>query len=115
MFFWKTIVLGLSGLCTKIESMAAGTGFSQSYVMVEDGFNNDISTEGEEKSQNSDQLNQLNVGKPPRHLSVVRHSISTATLLTPTDPVYKIFPCLKLIKHLMLCRSLFLLMVLFVN
>lgn len=63
--------------------MAAGTGFSQSYVMVEDGFTSDVSSGEEEKSQNSDQLNQLDVGKPPRHLSVVRHSISTATLLTP--------------------------------
>ncbi|KAI3734479.1 hypothetical protein L6452_13949 [Arctium lappa] len=60
--------------------MAAGTG-------VEDGFTNDIMSGGEhEISQNSDHLNQLDMGKPPRHLSVVRHSISTATLLTPTDP-----------------------------
>ncbi|XP_071685670.1 probable protein phosphatase 2C 27 [Rutidosis leptorrhynchoides] len=66
--------------------MAAGTGFSQSYVMVDDSFNNDITSDREEKSQNSDQLSQLDVGKPPRHLPVVRHSISTATLLTPTDP-----------------------------
>lgn len=61
--------------------MAAGTGFSRSFVMVEDGFSND----GEERSQNS---GQLDVGKPPRNLAVVRHSISTATLLTPSDPVY---------------------------
>lgn len=59
--------------------MAAGTGFSRSFVMVEDGFSND----GEERSQNSGQLDE---GKPPRNLAVVRHSISTATLLTPTDP-----------------------------
>ncbi|KAL8242099.1 hypothetical protein R6Q59_012401 [Mikania micrantha] len=57
--------------------MAAGTGFSTSY----------ISSGVEEKSQNSDQLSQLDAGKPPRHMSVVRHSISTATLLTtPMDP-----------------------------
>lgn len=73
--------------------MAAGTGFSRSYLMVEDGFNNDISSGGEEKSQNSDNLSQVNLGKPPRHLSVVRHSISTATLLTPSDPVYNLFSC----------------------
>ncbi|CAH1430967.1 unnamed protein product [Lactuca virosa] len=65
--------------------MAAGTGYSPSYVMVEDGFTNDIIS-GEEKSQNSEQLNELDIGKPPRHLSLVRHSMSTATLLTPTDP-----------------------------
>nr|XP_043636982.1 probable protein phosphatase 2C 27 [Erigeron canadensis] len=67
--------------------MAAGTDFSPSYVIVEDGFNNnDISSGVEEKSQNLDNLNQVAVRKPPRHLAVVRHSISTATLLTPTDP-----------------------------
>ncbi|GKA57817.1 probable protein phosphatase 2C 27 [Tanacetum coccineum] len=38
--------------------------------------------DGEERSQNS---GQLDVGKQPRNLVVVRHSISTATLLTPTD------------------------------
>lgn len=70
--------------------MAAGTGYSPSYVMVEDGFTNDIIS-GEEKSQNSEQLNELDIGKPPRHLSLVRHSMSTATLLTPTDPVFKSF------------------------
>ncbi|KAM0019572.1 putative protein-serine/threonine phosphatase [Helianthus debilis subsp. tardiflorus] len=67
--------------------MAAGSGFSGSCVMVEDGFSNDVCCGGEEKSQNSDQLSQLDVGKPPRCVSVVRHSISTATLLTtPADP-----------------------------
>ncbi|KAL4575396.1 hypothetical protein LXL04_022239 [Taraxacum kok-saghyz] len=65
------------------RGMAAGTGFSPSYVMVEDGFSNDIISGGEEKSQNP----ELDIGKPPRHLSIVRHSMSTATLLTtPTDP-----------------------------
>nr|GEV34868.1 probable protein phosphatase 2C 27 [Tanacetum cinerariifolium] len=59
--------------------MAAGTVFPRSFVMVEDGFSND----GEERSQNP---GQLDVGKPPKNLTVVRHSISTATLLTPTDP-----------------------------
>lgn len=68
--------------------MAAGTGFSPSYVMVEDGFTNDIISGGEEKSQNSEHLNQLDIGKTRRHLSIVRHSMSTATLLTPTDPAF---------------------------
>ncbi|XP_076888327.1 putative protein phosphatase 2C 27 isoform X2 [Bidens hawaiensis] len=66
--------------------MAAGTG---SCVMVEDGFdnNNNISSGVEDESQNLDQLSEPDDGKPPRHVSVVRHSISTATLLTtPTDP-----------------------------
>ncbi|XP_076888326.1 putative protein phosphatase 2C 27 isoform X1 [Bidens hawaiensis] len=68
--------------------MAAGTG---SCVMVEDGFdnNNNISSGVEDESQNLDQLSEPDDGKPPRHVSVVRHSISTATLLTtPTDPKF---------------------------
>ncbi|XP_076881771.1 putative protein phosphatase 2C 27 isoform X2 [Bidens hawaiensis] len=72
--------------------MAAGSG---SCVMVEDGFDNNnnnininLSSGVEEKSQKSDQLSQPDDGKPPRHVSVVRHSISTATLLTTaTDPI----------------------------
>lgn len=56
--------------------MAAGTEFSPVYVMLED-----------EISQNSDQLKQMAIRKPPRHLSGVRHSMSTATLVPPMNPV----------------------------
>ncbi|KAK1416500.1 hypothetical protein QVD17_32291 [Tagetes erecta] len=68
--------------------MAAGTGFSRSCVIVEDGFsNNNVQSEMEERSQNSnsEQLSQLDVAKPPRHLSVVRHSVNTATLMTSSN------------------------------
>lgn len=67
--------------------MAAGTEFSPAYAMLEGGFNKDIvSMVEDELSQNSDRLKQMAIRKPPRHLSVVRHSISTATLLAPTNP-----------------------------
>ncbi|KAJ0538057.1 putative protein-serine/threonine phosphatase [Helianthus annuus] len=73
--------------------MAGGTGVTPSCVIVEeDDFkNNNINiniTSGveEERLKNSDQLDQLEVGKPPRHMSVVRHSVSTATLLPPANP-----------------------------
>ncbi|KAI3816931.1 hypothetical protein L1987_10716 [Smallanthus sonchifolius] len=66
--------------------MAAGTGFSPSCVIVEDGFNNDIPSRVEERSHNLDPLDQPEVGKPPRHLSVVRHSLTAARLLTPSNP-----------------------------
>lgn len=87
----KEVFLG--GLVVYVPKyMAAGTGFSRSCVTVEDGFSNDMSSGVEGKSHNSDQLNELDVGKPPRHVSVVRHSVSTATLLTtPADQVYESF------------------------
>ncbi|XP_076932436.1 putative protein phosphatase 2C 27 [Bidens hawaiensis] len=61
--------------------MAAGNGFSPSCVIVEDGFDNNISSGVEERSKNSDP----EVGKPPRHLSVVRRSMS---MLPPSNPDY---------------------------
>lgn len=60
--------------------MAAGTEFSPAYAMLEGGFKED------EISQNSDRLKQMAIRKPPRHLSVVRHSMSTATLIPPSNP-----------------------------
>lgn len=79
--------------------MAAGTGFSRSCGIVEDGFGNDnVNSKVEERSQNlnSDQLSQLHASKPPKHLSVVRNSVSTAPLLTPANSVYNSFQSLKL-------------------
>ncbi|KAI7747853.1 hypothetical protein M8C21_027425 [Ambrosia artemisiifolia] len=70
--------------------MAGGTGFSPSCVIVEDGFNtnnnnNNVSSGVEERLKDSDQLGQLGDGKPPRHPSVVRHSVSTERLPLPVD------------------------------
>ncbi|KAK2988215.1 hypothetical protein RJ640_020697, partial [Escallonia rubra] len=60
--------------------MAAGTDFSPPYTILEGGYNNDdVSAMEDETSGNSDDLKQMSHGKPPRHLSVVRHCISSAT------------------------------------
>nr|CAN72606.1 hypothetical protein VITISV_021338 [Vitis vinifera] len=44
-----------------------------------------VSVMEDENSNNSDNLKQLTNGKPPRHLSVMRHCISSARLLAATD------------------------------
>lgn len=63
--------------------MAAGTEFSP-YAMFHKG---NMSTGEDVISQNSDHLKQMAIRKPPRHVSGVRHSMSTATLHPPHDPV----------------------------
>lgn len=68
--------------------MAAGTEFSPAYIMLEGGFNKDnVAVTEDEISNNSDQLKRMAIRKPPRHLSGVRHSMSTATLLPSMNPV----------------------------
>ncbi|KAK6130600.1 hypothetical protein DH2020_035646 [Rehmannia glutinosa] len=53
------------------------------------GYSNDGSevsvVKDEIIAENSDELKQTLIGKPPRHLSVVRHSISTTTLVPPSE------------------------------
>ncbi|KAM7513977.1 hypothetical protein LguiA_003560 [Lonicera macranthoides] len=62
--------------------MAAGADVSPPFTLVEGGYSNDnMSAIEDEISQNSDNMKR----KLPRHLSVVRHCISSATLVTATD------------------------------
>ncbi|KAH6759324.1 Protein phosphatase 2C family protein [Perilla frutescens var. frutescens] len=49
--------------------------------------NGEVSVVKDEISENENDLKQTLCGKPPRHLSVVRHSMSTVTLVSPTDSV----------------------------
>ncbi|KAL0361871.1 UNVERIFIED_CONTAM: putative protein phosphatase 2C 27 [Sesamum radiatum] len=70
--------------------MAAGTDFSPLFTDVEGGYRKDngqISVVKDEITENVDDLKQTLNSKPPRHLSVVRHSISTTPLISPTDVV----------------------------
>ncbi|KAL2232125.1 probable protein phosphatase 2C 27 [Sesamum indicum] len=70
--------------------MAAGTDFSPLFTDVEGGYRKDngqISVVKDEITENIDDLKQTLNSKPPRHLSVVRHSISTTPLISPTDVV----------------------------
>ncbi|KAL0352526.1 UNVERIFIED_CONTAM: putative protein phosphatase 2C 27 [Sesamum calycinum] len=70
--------------------MAAGTDFSRLFTDVEGGYRKDngqISVVKDEITENVDDLKQTLNSKPPRHLSVVRHSISTTPFISPTDDV----------------------------
>ncbi|PWA94329.1 Protein phosphatase 2C [Artemisia annua] len=69
--------------------MAASAEFSRGYVILEGGLSKDHVSVGEEEIlQNSDRLKHMGVRKPPRHVSGVRHSISTATLIPLTNPEF---------------------------
>lgn len=65
--------------------MAAGTELSPSYALLEGGYNKDNVSVVEDESDDSDNLKQVTNGKPPRHLSIVRHNISSAALASATD------------------------------
>ncbi|GJZ38614.1 probable protein phosphatase 2C 27 isoform X1 [Tanacetum coccineum] len=69
--------------------MAASTEFSRGYVILEGGLSKDNASVGEDEIlQNSDRLKQMGVRKPPRHLSGVRHSMSSANLIPLTNPEF---------------------------
>ncbi|KAK4387816.1 putative protein phosphatase 2C 27 [Sesamum angolense] len=68
--------------------MAAGAHLSPPFDNVEGGYSNDRSKEStveDEISETSDELKQMSNSKPPRHLSVVRHSISTTVLMPASE------------------------------
>lgn len=72
--------------------MAAGANFSSPFTNVEGGYSNDSSEVSVVRGgmlENSDDSKQTLNGKPPRHISVVRHSISSTTLVSPTELVSK--------------------------
>lgn len=63
--------------------MAAGTDFSHSCTNIEGGYGNDSSEVSVVKDEVSD--NSILGGKPPRHLSVVRHSDNSPPVMSPTE------------------------------
>ncbi|PSS17176.1 Protein like [Actinidia chinensis var. chinensis] len=66
--------------------MAAGTDFSPPFTVLEDSYSKDnMLAKEDEISENSENLKQITFGKPPRHLSIVRHCISSDTEATATD------------------------------
>lgn len=74
--------------------MAAGADFSPLFTDLEGDNskdNGEVSVAKDEISENGNDLKQTLNGKPPRHLSVVRHSVSAATLVSPTDLVVNTF------------------------
>lgn len=69
--------------------MAAGTDFSPLFTDVEPGYSKDNGgvSVGNEISENVNDFKQTLNGRPPRHLSIVRHSICTPALVSPTEMV----------------------------
>lgn len=68
--------------------MAADTQCSPLFADLEGKYSKDndgVSVVKDENSDNDNELKQTVNGKPPRHLSVVRHSVSTTTLFSSTD------------------------------
>ncbi|KAL0287669.1 UNVERIFIED_CONTAM: putative protein phosphatase 2C 27 [Sesamum calycinum] len=86
-------LVGVEGLrlMVCVSSMAAGAHLSPPIDNVEGGYSNDRSKEStveNEISETSDELKQMSNSKPPRHLSVVRHSISTTVLMPASELVF---------------------------
>lgn len=62
--------------------MAAGMDFSPPFTILEGGYNSNdnVSTMEDQSSENLNNLKQTTNRKPPRHLAVKRHSVSSMTL-----------------------------------
>lgn len=70
------------------EKMAAETESSPTFVSIEGGYGKDNGLSmDDENSKTMESLKQIRVGKPPRHLSVLRHCVSTARLEAGTELV----------------------------
>ncbi|KAJ7966985.1 putative Protein phosphatase 2c [Quillaja saponaria] len=63
--------------------MAAGMDFPPPFTILEGKDN--VSVMEDENSGHSNNLKQITNGKPPRHMSVIRHSMSSTRLLAATD------------------------------
>lgn len=81
--------------------MAAGTDFSHSCTNIEGGYGNDSSEVAVVKDEISD--NSTLSGKPPRHLSAVRHSETSSPLMSPTELVSTIPAVLSSYSSLLIC------------
>ncbi|KAL2895224.1 putative protein phosphatase 2C 27 [Bienertia sinuspersici] len=66
--------------------MAAGAEFSPAFTILEGSFNKEnASNLKDECLDDGDSLKQASNAKPPRHISVVRHSMSSITLCPTAD------------------------------
>ncbi|ERN17166.1 hypothetical protein AMTRI_Chr09g33790 [Amborella trichopoda] len=66
--------------------MAAGTDLSPPFALLEGGYDKEKgSSSDEEGSGAHENLKQMMVGKPPRHISCMRHCVSTARLATAAE------------------------------
>ena len=69
--------------------MATGIDFSPPFALLEGGgySKDNVSATNDESSDSFNSLKQMTTGKPPRHLSVSRHSVSSIKLLDQADLV----------------------------
>ncbi|KDP36768.1 hypothetical protein JCGZ_08059 [Jatropha curcas] len=66
--------------------MAAGMDFSPPFAVLEGGYSRDnVSSTENQNSENLDCLKQTANGKPPRHLSVMRHSMNSMRMMAAAD------------------------------
>jgi hypothetical protein len=72
------------------SKMAAGTENPPSLSNSEEGYGKgDVSISTDDKSETVESMEVLNMGKPPRHLPPLCHSVSSAQLASTTDLVRK--------------------------
>ncbi|KAG6648272.1 probable protein phosphatase 2C 27 [Carya illinoinensis] len=67
--------------------MAAGMDLSPPFAILEGAYNNmdNVSTMEDQSSESLNNLKKMTNGKPPRHLSVMRHSMSSMRLLATAE------------------------------
>lgn len=68
--------------------MAAGAGISPPFAILEGSYNNNKdngSTIEDESLDDVENLKQTTIAKPPRHMSVVRHSMTSAEICFSPD------------------------------
>ena len=72
------------------DSMAASTEFPPPMVMLDGKYgskeNGSLIVGGSEDLNTSEGRKDVKVGKPPRHLSVFRHTVGLVGLVRSTDP-----------------------------
>ena len=73
--------------------MAAGADCSPPFVLDGGYIKDNVPAARDEQLDVSDEYKHASNGKPPRHLSVVRHSVSSATLVQPNCVVSKLILC----------------------
>ncbi|KAF8406724.1 hypothetical protein HHK36_008816 [Tetracentron sinense] len=66
--------------------MAAETNYSPPYTALDCRYSKDnVSAMEDQNSETLENLKQLKIGKPPRHLSVMRHCMSSVPLVAATE------------------------------
>ncbi|XVF63512.1 hypothetical protein PTKIN_Ptkin09bG0092500 [Pterospermum kingtungense] len=64
--------------------MVAGTDFSPPFAIIEGGYSSK-DTVSDMENENLDNVKQVTLGKPPRHLSVTRQCVSSARLIAEAN------------------------------